>query len=131
MGNTARAIELMEQAITLLREPAQPTPIRQSQQPAENELSFTGTISRPDFKQVGNQGIALFTASLEIRREIDAKKDWLKIQAWRSVAAWAGNNLIEGSVITVKGKFETSEWINQKGETQTKTIFSVRAFQAA
>jgi single-stranded DNA-binding protein len=129
MGSTARAIELLNEAIHLLQEP--PTPIRAAQAPAEDEMSFTGSIGRPELKQVGRDGVALFTAGLKYRREIDARFDWINLVAWRNTALWANDNLTSGSVVTVKGRFENQEWTDQGGEKKQRTVFSVRVFEPA
>lgn len=122
-----QASQLLSQAASLLQGNS-----AQEQQPAETpapeaedkeEITIKGTIGRPEIKQVGKNNLSLFTAGLKVGRE------WINIQAWRKTAEWAGENLQGGSAVTVHGEWTTQQWVNNQGQKQERTVFSVRAFE--
>lgn len=126
MNTNQRALELLRRAVAILEDETQ----EPNGQPEinEGEVVLVGTIGRPETREVGRDNILLFTAGLKTVRDQDGRTEWVNIQAWRKVAAWAGENLPAGTRTQAIGRYERQEWTTQEGEIKERTIFSVRMF---
>jgi single-stranded DNA-binding protein len=128
MNENQRVLELLRKAVAILEDET-PEPVAPWEL-GEEETVLDGTIGRPELKTVGDN-LPLFTAGLKVIRDHDGRTQWHNIQAWRKTAIWANENLDSGVRVNAIGKFETQTWTGQDGQEKSKTVFSVRLFEAA
>lgn len=112
-----RARELVRELLLVLDAEPQEAPI------PSDEITLTGTIGRPEFKTV--KGVPLFTAGLGLRR-VDAKLEWVSIEAWRE-AAVSLSAYSKGQTVTVTGKWKTNQWVDQDGVIRSRDVFVIEA----
>lgn len=118
-----QSADLLSQAIRLLdEEPSQTFATSADTSDEDEEFVLEGVIGRPEIKTVGKDQVSLFTAGLKVG------DDWHSIKAWRKVADWAIQNLPSGSSVTVRGEWINQTWTDKSGQPQSRTVFSVRAF---
>jgi hypothetical protein len=121
-----RVAELLQEAITILQSEDIREPTKLQVVPDEDEITLTGRIGRPEYKEV--KGIPLFEAGLGIRR-IDGKVEWANIQAWRNAAIWANVNLSRGAIVSATGKWKTNTWTTTDGALKEREVFVVTSFE--
>ncbi len=55
--------------------------------------------------------------------------DWFRVTCWRGLAEVANNYLQRGSQVFVEGRFRTSKWTGNDGETRTSLEVDARNLQ--
>jgi len=123
-----RAIELLQEALSLLSNGSQPLPT-QRVRPDQDQtqlIELHGFVDWPTYREV--KGYPLFTFNIGLVRS-DGRKQWHKCQAWRDTAVWAAENVAKGAEVVVFGSWKPNEWVDKDtGELKRSEVFNVVYF---
>lgn len=125
---TARAVELLQEAISLLSNgnPPKPTERVKPDQDQTELIELKGIVDYPLYREV--KGYPLFTFNIGLER-IDGRRQWHKCQCWRDTSVWAFQNVFKDDEVVVFGQWKPNEWVDKEtGELKRNQVFNVVYF---
>jgi len=89
-------------------------------------ITIIGNLGSDPEMRYTQSGVAFTSFSVAVndfRRGKDGQDeentDWFRVTCWRGLAEIANNYLQRGSQVFVEGRFRTSEWTGNDGQTRT------------